>query len=129
MIVFTFLLIVPLFIITGICPKGFLEHEEKCYKVSSERLSWHEARFECLSLDGNYDLAIADNLELFEFFKKYQNHWIGLYSRVGKRDFRWIDNTKLEFGKTWKKQPWGVTEPSVSYDFLISKCPLSLFSF
>ena len=97
----------------GKCPDGFVEHEKKCYKVSSERLSWHEARFECLGLDGNYDLAIIDNVELFEFLKSYDNHWIGLYSRVGKRDFRWVDNTKVEFGKVEKKKPWAVTEPSV----------------
>ena len=95
------------------CPGGFLEHAGKCYKVSKERLSWHEARFECLGLDGNYDLAIIDNLELFEFLKSYNNHWIGLYSRVGKRDFKWVDNTKFEFGKVEKQKPWGVTEPSV----------------
>ena len=64
-------------------------------------------------MDGKYDLAIIDNLELFEFLKSYNNHWIGLYSRVGKRDLRWVDNTKVEFGKVEKKKPWGVTEPSV----------------
>ena len=96
------------------CPGGFIEHEQKCYKVSTDRLSWHEARFECLGLDGNYDLAIIDSLELFEFLKKYDNHWIGLYSRVGKRDFKWVDNTNVEFGKTIKQKPWAVTEPSVS---------------
>ena len=117
----------PLFIITGICPSGFLEHKEKCYKVSSERLSWHEARFECLSLDGNYDLAIVDNLELFEFLKSYTNHWIGLYSRVGKRDFKWVDNTKVEFGKKGKQKPWGVSEPSVRCSRIISIICLSIF--
>ena len=98
----------------GNCPGGFVEHGEKCYKVSSDRLSWHEARFECLSLDGNYDLAIVDNLELFEFLKAYNNHWIGLYSRVGKRDFKWVDGKNVEFGKTFKQKPWAATEPSVN---------------
>ena len=95
------------------CPNGFLEHAEKCYKVSTDKLSWHDARLECLGLDGNYDLVVIDNLELFEFLKSYTNHWIGLYSRVGKRDFKWIDNTKLDFGKVEKKKPWGASEPSV----------------
>ena len=58
-------------------------------------------------------MAIVDNLELFEFLKSYTNHWIGLYSRVGKRQFKWIDNTKVEFGKVEKQKPWGATEPSV----------------
>jgi len=96
----------------GKCPDSFVEHDRKCFKVSTDRLSWHEARFECLSLDGNYDLAIIDNLELFEFMKKYTNHWIGLYSRVGKRDFMWVDGTIVEFGKTGKQKPWGSLEPS-----------------
>ena len=99
----------------------YIKHKEKCYKVSSERLSWHEARFKCLSLDGNYDLAIIDNLDLFEFMKNYTNHWIGLYSRVGKRDFKWVDGTIVEFGKTWKNKPWAISEPSVKhYDYTIS---------
>ena len=54
------------------CPGGFIEHAQKFHKVSTDRLSWHEARFECLGLDVNYDLAIIDNLELFEFLKKWQ---------------------------------------------------------
>ena len=108
------LLLLNYFFFPGMCPGGFIEHEQKCYKVSTDRLSWHEARFECLGLDGNYDLAIIDSLELFEFLKKYDNHWIGLYSRVGKRDFKWVDNTNVEFGKTIKQKPWAVTEPSVS---------------
>jgi len=94
------------------CPNDYIKHKEKCYKVSSERLSWHEARFECLSLEGNYDLAIVDNNELFDNLKIYTNHWIGLYSRVGQRDFRWVDGTKLEFGKIKKQKPWGASEPS-----------------
>ena len=101
--------------IVGKCPDTFVEHDKKCYKVSIDRLSWHEARFECLSLNGNYDLAIIDNLELFEFMKKYTNHWIGLYSRVGKRDFKWVDGTVVEFGKTGKQKPWGSLEPSVRF--------------
>ena len=101
-------------IFLGSCPDHFIEHDEKCYKVSSERLSWHEARFECLSLDGNYDLVVVNSLELFEFLKNYDNHWIGLYSRVGKRDFRWVDTTMVEFGKTGNQKPWDSSEPSVS---------------
>ena len=100
-------------ILLASCPDGFVEHEGNCYKVSSDRLSWHEARFECLSLEGNYDLAIIDNLDLFKFMKKYTHHWIGLYSRVGKRDFKWVDGTIVEFGKTWKQKPWDKSEPSV----------------
>ena len=53
-------------------------------------------------------------LELFEFLKEYNNHWIGLYSRVGKRDFKWVDRTKVEFGKTFKQKPWAAIEPSVN---------------
>ena len=102
------------------CPDGFLEHAEKCYKISTDKLSWHEARFECLGLDGNYDLAIVDNLELFEFLKSYTNHWIGLYSQVGKRTFKWIDNTKVEFGKTEKQKPWAPSQPNVRPLFSLS---------
>ena len=101
-------------LLLGSCPDKFLKHDEKCYKVSTERLSWHEARFECLSLDGIYDLVVIDSLELFEFLKIYDNHWIGLYSRVGKRDFRWVDTTMVKFGKTGKQLPWDSSEPSVS---------------
>ena len=96
------------------CPDGFLEHDKKCYKISSDKLSWHDARFECLGLEGSYDLAIVDNQELFDFLKNYTNHWIGLYSRVGKRDFKWVDNTEVKFGKKEKQKPWGASEPSVS---------------
>ena len=105
-------------LLLGSCPDKFLKHDEKCYKVSKEKLSWHEARFECLSLDGNYDLAVIDSLELFEFLKSYDNHWIGLYSRVGKREFRWVDNTMADFGKTEKQKPWDSSEPSVSFSLL-----------
>ena len=113
--IYNFISINCITLIVGKCPDSFVENDTKCYKVSTDRLSWHEARFECLSLDGNYDLAIIDNLELFEFMKKYTNHWIGLYSRVGKRDFKWVDGTIVEFGKTGKQKPWGSSEPSVRY--------------
>ena len=96
-----------MFVVLGKCPKDFVEHEQKCYKASTEKLSWHEARFQCLRLDGNYDLAIIDNRKLFDALKSYNNHWIGLYSQVGKKDFRWIDGTKIEFGKIGKQKPWG----------------------
>ena len=104
-----------------VCPDGFLEHAQNCYKVSSDRLSWHEARFECLGLEGNYDLAVVKNEELFEFLKSYSHHWIGLYSRVGTTNFRWVDNTNAEL-ETWEQTPWGASEPSVrlvNYTFIL----------
>ena len=99
----------------GKCPGGFIEHGNNCYKVSSEKLSWNKARFACQSLDGNYDLAVVDNLELFEFLNAYNNHWIGLYSPGAERDFRWVDGSKLEFGKVPKQKPWGRNEPNVNH--------------
>ena len=49
--------------------------------------------------------------------KNLTNHWIGLYSRVGKRDFKWVDGTTVEFGKRWKKKPWAPSEPNVRIYF------------
>ena len=98
----------------GKCPGGFLEYDNSCYKVSSDKLSWNKARFACQSLDGNYDLVVVSNLELFEFLKAYNSHWIGLYSPGAKREFRWVDGSELEFGKTIKQKPWGGSEPNVN---------------
>ena len=99
----------------GKCPGGFIEHDNNCYKVSSDKLSWNKARFACQSLEGNYDLAVVNNLELFEFLKNYNSHWIGLYSPGAKREFRWVDGSRLEFGKPVNQKPWGDNEPNVNY--------------
>ena len=56
-------------------------------------------------------MLVVDNEELFEFMKNYTHHWIGLYSRVGKKDFRWIDNSKVK--TNLKEKAWGKNEPSV----------------
>jgi len=94
------------------CPKNFIEHDEKCYKVSNQTLSWHDGRQACASLGGDYDLAIVDTLELFEFLKEYHSHWIGLYSRKGKREFKWVDGTALEYEKYLDTKPWSHLEPN-----------------
>ena len=99
------------------CKKGFVEHENHCYKLSSKKLSWKDARYECLNLNGNYDLATIDNLKVFEFLKDYTNHWIGLYSQKDIRDFKWVDGTKVEFGKTEKQFPWVASQSNVRLTF------------
>jgi len=83
---------------------------------SNETLSWHDARQECASLAGNYDLAIVNTSEIFEFLKEYDSHWIGLIHREGNVDgFQWVDGKGLDFGGQLKGRPWSDTEPN---DFL-----------
>ena len=77
-------------------------------------LSWHDARQACARLGGNYDLAIVNSSEIFEFLKEYDSHWIGLYSREGKREFQWVDGAALHFGKELEGEPWSDMEPNVS---------------
>ena len=82
---------------------------------SNETLSWHDARQECASLAGNYDLAIVNTSEIFEFLKEYDSHWIGLIHREGNVDgFQWVDGKGLDFGEVEGKRPWSDTEPNVS---------------
>ena len=82
-------------------------------------LSWHDARQACASFAGNYDLAIVETEELFEFLKKYDSHWIGLYSRKGNEEYRWVDGTALEFELEGKA--WADNEPNVkSLSFISS---------
>ena len=102
------------------CPTGFIKHDENCYMASNETLSWHDARQACASFAGNYDLAIVETEELFEFLKKYDSHWIGLYSRKGKREFKWVDGTALDYEKYLDTKPWSNIEPNVSYLSFIS---------
>ena len=102
----------------GKCEAGFVENENHCYKLSSKKLSWKDARYECLNLNGNYDLATIDNLKVYEFLKDYTNHWIGLYSQKDIRDFKWVDGTKVEFGKAEKLFPWAASQSNVRFTFL-----------
>ena len=88
--------------------------------MSNQTLSWHDARQACASLGGDYDLAIVDTLELFEFLKEYDSHWIGLYSRKGKREFKWVDGTALDYEKYLDTKPWSNIEPNVCYLSFIS---------
>jgi len=94
------------------CPKGFVKHDENCYKAFNETLSWHDARQACAKLSGDYDLAIVNTQELFEFLKEYDSHWIGLYSPKEKQEFQWVDGTALDFGKKLEGKPWSAIEPN-----------------
>ena len=104
--------------------------------ISSKKLSWHRARLECLNLEGDYDLAIVDSLQVFEFLDSYQigkylekqdlygivdmpQYWIGLYSRPDKKEFKWVDGTKVEFGKIGNQKPWHEDSPNVTFLFTV----------
>ena len=97
------------------CPKGFVQHNGGCYKISTDKKKFNDARIACQNLPGNYDLAIVDNIDLFNALKGYTNHWIGLYAPAHQRTFRWINGQEVKFGKTWKKNPWSANEPNVSF--------------
>ena len=106
----------------GKCEAGFVENENHCYKLSSQKLSWKDARYECLNLNGNYDLVTIDNLKVYEFLKNYTNHWIGLYSQKDKSDFKWVDGTKVEFGDLGSGRdenlfPWAASQSNVRFAF------------
>ena len=65
-------------------------------------LSWHDARQACASFAGNYELAIVETEELFEFLKKHDSHWIGLYSRKGNEETDGL--TEQHLSLNWREK-------------------------
>ena len=88
-----------------------------CYVFSTDTKSWDDARTDCKSKGGTYDLAIIDNADLNKFVSE-QAHahfgvnyfaWIGLDDKETEGTFRWVDGSNLTFSN------WHSMEPNHAY--------------
>ena len=94
------------------CPDDFVHFQQKCYKFSTEKKSWSDARAACQAI-GEYDLAIVDNAELATYFAQKVDSWIGLNDLETEGTYTWVNGAGLEFGSTFGEDPWGQREPNV----------------
>ncbi|XP_047455413.1 C-type lectin domain family 4 member E [Mugil cephalus] len=88
------------------CPEGWLHVGNQCYYFSSDKLDWLNSRDSCEEMGSH--LTILHTMEQHDSLEKearriggFDYHfWIGLSDIEKEGDWRWVDNTTLEY-KYW----------------------------
>ncbi|XP_030605576.1 C-type lectin domain family 4 member E-like [Archocentrus centrarchus] len=88
------------------CPEGWLHVGNLCYYFSNDKLDWMKSRDSCEKMGSH--LTILHTKEQHDALEKearriggFDYHfWIGLSDSEKEGDWRWVDNTTLEY-KYW----------------------------
>ncbi|CAL8260900.1 unnamed protein product [Gadus morhua 'NCC'] len=87
------------------CPNTWDKFRCKCYRISTEWLSWNESREFCVSQGA--DLLVVDNKEEMDFISKatlYHDFWLGATDEAGEGMWRWVDGTVLSLDNpSWSR--------------------------
>ncbi|CAL8236103.1 unnamed protein product [Boreogadus saida] len=76
------------------CPGGWTKFGCKCYRYSSESVSWNKCRKFCVSKGA--DLVVVDSKEEMDYINGYgQTTWLGATDEAGEGLWRWVDGTVL----------------------------------
>ncbi|KAM4581268.1 CD209 antigen-like protein C [Odontesthes bonariensis] len=95
------------------CPDGWLQVEDQCFHLSTDRQSQSAGADACKKMDAQ--LAILTTREQHEAVEKegrrigglYTNYWIGLSDVENEGEWKWVDNSKLNvsFWNVEKSEP------------------------
>ncbi|XP_037532170.1 perlucin-like protein [Nematolebias whitei] len=95
------------------CPDGWLQVEDQCFFLSTERLDFSTSAAKCKDIGAH--LAILTTREQHEAVEKegrrlgghYIFYWIGLSDATNEGDWRWMDNSMLttSFWNVHKSEP------------------------
>ncbi|CAM5098988.1 unnamed protein product [Natator depressus] len=80
-----------------LCPRHWVPHRDKCYRLSEENQYWSRGRDDC-SRRGSHLLVIQDREELgfIQNITRNQNPvWIGLNITSPRRKWTWVDDSPL----------------------------------
>ncbi|KAF7226993.1 C-type lectin domain family 4 member D-like [Nothobranchius furzeri] len=95
------------------CPDGWLQVEDQCFLLSSEKLDFSSSAGKCKDVGAH--LAILTTREQHEAVEKegrriggfYTNYWIGLSDAESEGEWRWVDKSvlKTSFWNVHKSEP------------------------
>ncbi|XP_072021135.1 perlucin-like protein [Amphiura filiformis] len=90
----------------GSCPPEWLPHEENCYFISTDRLTFHAAQTSCQSMGAELTSvhSAAENTFLLHEMQAsgIQGMWIGLHDTSSEGNFQWTDGTPFDYFD-WKE--------------------------
>ena len=96
------------------CPDDFVRFQNRCYKFSTERKSWADARAACQAISQEYDLVTIDSQDLATYLVQKPDSWIGLSDSETEGTYKWVSGNGLgSFATTLGELPWGSGEPNV----------------
>ncbi|KAM9723574.1 perlucin-like protein [Menidia menidia] len=83
------------------CPDGWLQVEDQCFHLSTDRQDQAASAEECKKMDAR--LAILTTPEQHDAVEKegrriggfYTNYWIGLSDIENEGEWKWVDDSKL----------------------------------
>jgi hypothetical protein len=85
------------------------EHDGRCYMASKGRATYEEARKNCKSLNGTYDLVSIVSAVEHKFIAEIVHtltfgwYWLGL--KGYKENMSWSDGLTFDYGSDYK-YPW-----------------------
>ncbi|XP_039081222.1 C-type lectin domain family 12 member A isoform X1 [Hyaena hyaena] len=73
------------------CPRTWIWHEDNCYLVIKNYVSWQESAMFCSAQ--NASLLMIKNKRVLEFVesKRFRNYWLGLSPREDYADYKTLD--------------------------------------
>ncbi|XP_073509985.1 CD209 antigen-like protein A [Phyllobates terribilis] len=89
------------------CPTGWMSVGLFCYYLPTDKLSWDEARDNCIQKRST--LLISKNkeeMDALKFLLEKDRYWIGLRRDTDPKKWRWLDGSMLSFSN------WNEGEPN-----------------
>ena len=95
------------------CPDGFVSYDNKCYWFETDKKAWTEARMYCRNVFDGFHLVVINDSQENQFLQHYikthfanQEFSIGLKENGNVKEYSWVDESLLEFGKELERYPW-----------------------
>ncbi|KAI5087816.1 CD209 antigen, partial [Silurus meridionalis] len=86
------------------CLYPWKSFSSSCYLLFSKKQSWEQSRKECKNVGA--DLVIINSREEQQFVSDFKmKMWIGLTDQDQEGQWKWVDNTPLEFGYWRNSEP------------------------
>ena len=90
-----------------------MSYGNKCYWFETDKKAWTEARMHCNNVFDGFDLVVINDSQENQFLQNYikthfanQEFSIGLKENGNVKEYSWVDESLLEFGKELERYPW-----------------------
>lgn len=102
-------------LLVALCPRGWFHEGSSCYKLSSHRQNWQEAKTACERMGST--LAIVNSQAEQQALKphiKWTSTWIGLHRYLfDKTRWLWVDRSSLTYAHWARYEPNNIHEECV----------------